>query len=67
MTLEFTLNQASPATLSSDCLVVGVFAAGPLAGYPADVMAARLRSTTINFSVEEPRDDIAILVLRNDA
>ncbi len=42
-------------------------AAGPLAGYPADVMAARLRSTTINFSVEEPRDDIAILVLRNDA
>lgn len=42
-------------------------AAGPLAGYPAEVMAARLRSTTINFSVEEPRDDIAILVLRNDA
>ncbi|WP_239082753.1 SpoIIE family protein phosphatase [Actinoplanes teichomyceticus] len=42
-------------------------AAAPLAGYPADTMAARLRSTTINFSVEEPRDDIAILVLRNDA
>jgi serine phosphatase RsbU (regulator of sigma subunit)/anti-sigma regulatory factor (Ser/Thr protein kinase) len=42
-------------------------AAAPLAGYPADVMAARLRSTTINFSVEEPRDDIAILVLRNDS
>lgn len=42
-------------------------AATPLAGYPADVMAARLRSTTINFSVEEPRDDIAILVLRNDS
>ncbi|GIE98163.1 SpoIIE family protein phosphatase [Paractinoplanes rishiriensis] len=42
-------------------------AAGPLAGYPADVMAARLRSITINFSVEEPRDDIAVLVLRNDA
>ena len=42
-------------------------AAAPLVGYPADVMAARLRSTTINFSVEEPRDDIAILVLRNDA
>ncbi|GGK97379.1 SpoIIE family protein phosphatase [Mangrovihabitans endophyticus] len=41
-------------------------AAAPLAGYPADVMAARLRTTTINFSVEEPRDDIAILVLRND-
>jgi phosphoserine phosphatase RsbU/P len=42
-------------------------AAAPLAGYPAEVMAARLRATTINFSVEEPRDDIAILVLRNDA
>jgi len=42
-------------------------AVAPLAGYSADVMAARLRSTTINFSVEEPRDDIAILVLRNDA
>ncbi|SDT72865.1 SpoIIE family protein phosphatase [Actinoplanes derwentensis] len=42
-------------------------ASAPLAGYPADVMAARLRSTTINFSVEEPRDDIAILVLRNDS
>jgi serine phosphatase RsbU (regulator of sigma subunit) len=42
-------------------------AAGPLAGYPAEVMAARLRSITINFSVEEPRDDIAVLVLRNDA
>ncbi|MGC5051175.1 SpoIIE family protein phosphatase [Micromonospora sp. DT48] len=42
-------------------------AAAPLAGYPADVVAARLRSTAINFSVEEPRDDIAILVLRNDA
>jgi phosphoserine phosphatase RsbU/P len=42
-------------------------AAAPLAGYPADVMAARLRSITINFSVEEPRDDIAVLVLRNDA
>jgi phosphoserine phosphatase RsbU/P len=41
-------------------------AAAPLAGYSADVMAARLRSITINFSVEEPRDDIAILVLRND-
>jgi phosphoserine phosphatase RsbU/P len=42
-------------------------AAAPLAGYSADVVAARLRSTAINFSVEEPRDDIAILVLRNDA
>ncbi|MDG4795252.1 SpoIIE family protein phosphatase [Micromonospora sp. WMMD1082] len=42
-------------------------AAAPLAGYSADVVAARLRSTAINFSVEAPRDDIAILVLRNDA
>ncbi|GIJ79486.1 Serine phosphatase RsbU, regulator of sigma subunit [Micromonospora phaseoli] len=42
-------------------------AAAPLAGYSADVVAARLRAATINFSVEEPRDDIAILVLRNDA
>ncbi|MBF9127647.1 SpoIIE family protein phosphatase [Plantactinospora sp. S1510] len=42
-------------------------AAAPLAGYSADVMAARLRNTAINFSVESPRDDIAILVLRNDS
>ncbi|WP_433653159.1 SpoIIE family protein phosphatase [Micromonospora zamorensis] len=42
-------------------------AAAPLAGYSADVVAARLRSAAINFSVEPPRDDIAILVLRNDA
>ncbi|MER5702182.1 SpoIIE family protein phosphatase [Micromonospora sp. NPDC002296] len=40
--------------------------AAPLAGYSADVVAARLRSTAIGFSVEAPRDDIAILVLRND-
>ncbi|MGW0432529.1 SpoIIE family protein phosphatase [Micromonospora sp. NPDC003197] len=38
----------------------------PLAGYSAEVMAARLRSTAIGFSAESPRDDIAILVLRND-
>ncbi|SCE83297.1 SpoIIE family protein phosphatase [Micromonospora mirobrigensis] len=42
-------------------------AAAPLAGYSADVVAARLRATAINFSVEAPRDDIAVLVLRNDA
>ncbi|MDG4827898.1 SpoIIE family protein phosphatase [Solwaraspora sp. WMMD1047] len=41
-------------------------AAAPLAGYSADVVAARLRSTAIGFSVESPRDDIAILVLRNE-
>ncbi len=42
-------------------------AAAPLAGHSADVVAARLRAITIAFSVEEPRDDIAVLVLRNDA
>ncbi|MFY1673824.1 SpoIIE family protein phosphatase [Plantactinospora sp. WMMB334] len=42
-------------------------AAAPLAGYSAEVVAARLRAAAINFSVESPRDDIAILVLRNDA
>ncbi|MFU8851007.1 SpoIIE family protein phosphatase [Micromonospora sp. SL1-18] len=41
--------------------------AAPLAGYSADVVAARLRATAIGFSAEAPRDDIAILVLRNDA
>ncbi|MEU5911120.1 SpoIIE family protein phosphatase [Micromonospora sp. NPDC047527] len=41
-------------------------AAAPLAGYSADVVAARLRAAAINFSVEPPRDDIALLVLRND-
>ncbi|MFG3297785.1 SpoIIE family protein phosphatase [Micromonospora chersina] len=41
--------------------------AAPLAGYSADVVAARLRATAIAFSVEPPRDDIAVLVLRNDA
>jgi len=32
MTLEFSLNHEAPAALSTDCLVVGVFADGPLAG-----------------------------------
>jgi sigma-B regulation protein RsbU (phosphoserine phosphatase) len=41
-------------------------AAAPLAGYSADVVAARLRTATLGFSGEEPRDDIAILVLRNE-
>ena len=41
--------------------------AAPLVGYSADVVAARLRAAAIGFSVEAPRDDIAILVLRNDA
>ncbi|HEX6968722.1 MAG TPA: SpoIIE family protein phosphatase [Micromonosporaceae bacterium] len=41
-------------------------AAAPLAGYPAPVMAARIRTAAINFSTEPPRDDIAVLVVRND-
>ncbi len=41
-------------------------AAAPLAGYSADVVAARLRAAAIGFSAETPRDDIAILVLRNE-
>jgi len=40
-------------------------AAGRLAGYSADVVAARLRAATLSFSAELPRDDIAILVLRH--
>lgn len=42
-------------------------AAAPLANYAAEVMAARLRTATIGFSAEPPRDDIALLVLRNDS
>jgi serine phosphatase RsbU (regulator of sigma subunit) len=38
-----------------------------LAGHPAEVMAARLRAATLDFSTDPPRDDIAILVLRNEA
>jgi serine phosphatase RsbU (regulator of sigma subunit) len=41
-------------------------AATPLGGYSADVVAARLRNATLGFSAEVPRDDIAILVLRNE-
>jgi serine phosphatase RsbU (regulator of sigma subunit)/anti-sigma regulatory factor (Ser/Thr protein kinase) len=37
-----------------------------LAGYPAAAVAARLRATTLGFSPEVPRDDIAIFALRND-
>lgn len=40
--------------------------AGLLAGFPADVVVARLRATTLNFSPESPRDDIAIFAVRND-
>ncbi|HEX5595762.1 MAG TPA: SpoIIE family protein phosphatase [Micromonosporaceae bacterium] len=41
-------------------------AAAPLAGYSAEVLAAQLRAAAIGFSVEPPRDDIAIMVIRND-
>jgi serine phosphatase RsbU (regulator of sigma subunit) len=41
-------------------------AAAPLAGYSADLIAARLRTATIGFSAEQPRDDIALLVVRNE-
>ncbi|QSB14906.1 SpoIIE family protein phosphatase [Natronosporangium hydrolyticum] len=41
-------------------------AAAPLAQYSAEVIAARLRTATIGFSSEPPRDDIALLVLRNE-
>jgi sigma-B regulation protein RsbU (phosphoserine phosphatase) len=40
--------------------------ASTLAGFPADVVAARLRAATLSFSAETPRDDIAIFALRND-
>lgn len=37
-----------------------------LAGLPAEAVAARLRSAVLGFSPEEPRDDIAIVVARNE-
>jgi serine phosphatase RsbU (regulator of sigma subunit)/anti-sigma regulatory factor (Ser/Thr protein kinase) len=40
--------------------------AAQLAGFPADVIAARLRAATLGFSHETPRDDIAIFTIRND-
>ncbi|NJC68720.1 SpoIIE family protein phosphatase [Planosporangium thailandense] len=40
--------------------------ASSLAGFPADVVAARLRAATLSFSLETPRDDIAIFAVRND-
>ncbi|HWH01019.1 MAG TPA: SpoIIE family protein phosphatase [Pilimelia sp.] len=42
-------------------------AAAPLSGYSAEVVAARLRTATLGFSAEVPRDDIAILVVRNES
>jgi serine phosphatase RsbU (regulator of sigma subunit) len=40
--------------------------AAALAGFPAEVVASRLRAATLNFSTETPRDDIAIFTLRNE-
>ena len=41
--------------------------ASALAGFPADVVVARLRAATLSFSPEAPRDDIAIFAVRNDS
>ncbi|HEX6683722.1 MAG TPA: SpoIIE family protein phosphatase [Candidatus Limnocylindrales bacterium] len=38
-----------------------------LAGHTADVVAARVRKTVLDFSPEPPRDDIAILAVRNSS
>ncbi|HIV57672.1 MAG TPA: SpoIIE family protein phosphatase [Candidatus Stackebrandtia faecavium] len=38
----------------------------PLAGYPANVIAAKLRTEVLNYSDEDPRDDMAVLVISND-
>ena len=40
--------------------------AASLAGFPAEVMVARLRAAALSFSTEQPRDDIAIFAVRND-
>ena len=41
-------------------------AASMLAGHSAELIAARIRTATIGFSAEPPRDDIALLVVRNE-
>jgi sigma-B regulation protein RsbU (phosphoserine phosphatase) len=41
--------------------------AATLAGFPAEVVVARLRAAALGFSPEPPRDDIAIFAMRNDA
>jgi sigma-B regulation protein RsbU (phosphoserine phosphatase) len=41
--------------------------AAALAGFPAEVVVARLRATALNYSPEPPRDDIAIFAVRNDS
>lgn len=41
-------------------------AASGLAGLPADAIAAGLRAAALGFGSEPPRDDIAVLAIRND-
>jgi serine phosphatase RsbU (regulator of sigma subunit) len=41
--------------------------AAQLAGHPADVMAAGITGAVVDASAEPPRDDIAIVVVRNTA
>ncbi|MBN1174519.1 MAG: SpoIIE family protein phosphatase, partial [Micromonosporaceae bacterium] len=41
--------------------------AAALAGFPAEVVAARLLTAALGFSRESPLDDIALLVIRNDS
>jgi sigma-B regulation protein RsbU (phosphoserine phosphatase) len=38
----------------------------PLAGYPARVIATKLRTEVLDYSEEAPRDDMAVLVLGNE-
>lgn len=41
--------------------------ASTLAGFPAEVVATRLRTTAVAFSPDPPRDDIAVLTVRIEA
>jgi serine phosphatase RsbU (regulator of sigma subunit) len=41
-------------------------AASRLAGLPADAIAAGLRAAALGFGAEPPRDDLAVLTIRND-
>ncbi|CAM3226399.1 PPM-type phosphatase domain-containing protein [Stackebrandtia soli] len=38
----------------------------PMAGFPAGAIAARLRSAVAQYSSEDPRDDMAVLVIANE-
>jgi sigma-B regulation protein RsbU (phosphoserine phosphatase) len=41
--------------------------ASALAGFSAEVVAARLRAAAVAFSPDPPRDDIAVLIVRNES